>query len=40
VPVLDDPAGGGQPLAGAEPGGLAAQPLLELISTGIVVYEE
>jgi hypothetical protein len=37
---LDDRARGGQLLAGAEPGGLAPQPLLELFDAAIVVYEK
>jgi hypothetical protein len=39
VVVLDDPAGGGQPLTGAEARGLVPQPLLELIGAAIVIYE-
>ena len=37
---LDEPARGRQPLAGPQPGGLAAEPLLEPVGAGIVVYEE
>jgi hypothetical protein len=36
---LDEPAGGGQPLARAEPGGLGPEPSLEALDAAIVVYE-
>jgi hypothetical protein len=39
VAVLDDPARGRQLLTGAEPSGLALEPLLELVGAAIVFYE-